>query len=102
MPLSIKIKNMEIPGDISKASFLIAYACLMPRSDVLFENILINPRRMGFINTLKKMGASIATENKQIKWKDFEKNTTTFDFIFLESCLLVTFFFVIFFFTILF
>ena len=67
-PSELEIKNMEIPGDISKASFLIAYACLMPRADVLFENILINPRRMGFINTLKRMGANITTENKRIKY----------------------------------
>ena len=67
-PSGLEIKNMEIPGDISKASFLIAYACLMPESDIIFENILINPRRMGFINTLKRMGASIAINNKNLKY----------------------------------
>ena len=67
-PFPIEIKNIEIPGDTSKASFLIAYACLTPESDVIIKNILINPARMGFINTLKRMGANISIGNKKIKY----------------------------------
>ena len=67
-PSKLHIENIEIPGDLSKASFLIAYACLKPGSDIIFENILINPRRIGFIKTLNKMGARISIENKKSKY----------------------------------
>ena len=73
-PSKMEMKNMEIPGDISKASFLIAYACLSTHSNLLFENILINPRRMGFIKTLNKMGANISIENKKNKYGEFIGN----------------------------
>ena len=64
----IEIKSIEIPGDTSKASFLIAYACMTPKSDVIIQNALINPTRMGFINTLKRMGANISINNKKMKY----------------------------------
>ena len=34
-PSKLHIENIEIPGDLSKASFLIAYACLTPETDIL-------------------------------------------------------------------
>ena len=66
-PTKLKLENIDIPGDISKASFLIAYACLSPKSDILFENMLVNPRRLGFINSLNKMGANISIYNSKSK-----------------------------------
>jgi 3-phosphoshikimate 1-carboxyvinyltransferase len=53
------IPEIMIPGDISSAAFFIAAATLIPGSDLTLENIGINPLRMGFIKTLKKMGAAI-------------------------------------------
>ena len=67
-PSKLGINSMEIPGDISKASFFIAYACLTPGSNIVLENILINPRRIGFISALKEMGANITIDNKKIKY----------------------------------
>ena len=60
-------ENLIIPGDISKASFLIACACLAPQSDLIIQDVLINRRRTGFINSLKKMGADIEVYNKKVR-----------------------------------
>jgi len=55
--------NINIPGDISSASFFIGAACMIPNSDLRINNVLINDTRMGFINALKKMGAGIIIHN---------------------------------------
>ena len=64
-PSSKDIKNIsiDIPGDISSASFFIGAACMIPNSDLRINNVLINDTRMGFINVLKKMGAGIIIHN---------------------------------------
>ena len=61
-------RDLEIPGDISKASFLIAYACLLKGADITIKNVLINPYRMGFVNALVKMGANILIDNNKNKY----------------------------------
>lgn len=55
--------NINIPGDISSASFFIGAACMIPNSDLRINNVLINDSRMGFINILKKMDAGIIIHN---------------------------------------
>jgi 3-phosphoshikimate 1-carboxyvinyltransferase len=49
-----------VPGDPSSAAFLAAAAVLVPGSDVTIEDVLINPRRIGFYETLCEMGADVA------------------------------------------
>ena len=61
----IKNINIDIPGDISSASFFIGAACMIPNSDLRINNVLINNTRMGFINILNKMGAGIIIHNKR-------------------------------------
>lgn len=48
-----------IPGDISSAAFLITAALIVPKSEILIEDVGINKTRIEFINILKKMGAKI-------------------------------------------
>jgi len=55
--------DIDIPGDISSASFFIGAACMIPNSDLRINNVLINDTRMGFINVLKKMDAGIMIHN---------------------------------------
>lgn len=52
-----------VPGDPSSAAFAIAAALICPGSDVTVENVLINPTRTGFYETLKEMGADLTYEN---------------------------------------
>lgn len=51
--------EIAVPGDPSSAAFVIAAALIAPHSDVVIENVLLNPTRSGFIDTLREMGANI-------------------------------------------
>jgi 3-phosphoshikimate 1-carboxyvinyltransferase len=51
--------SIAVPGDPSSAAFMIAAALISPRSDIVVENVLLNPTRSGFIDTLRTMGADI-------------------------------------------
>ena len=52
-------RTIAVPGDPSSAAFMIAAALISPRSDIVVENVLLNPTRSGFIDTLRTMGADI-------------------------------------------
>lgn len=58
-------KELEIPGDISSASFFIAAATLLEGSKLRIENVGVNPTRAGILNVLSKMGARIRIRNKR-------------------------------------
>ncbi len=62
---SFRGKPITVPGDPSSAAFLTAAAILCPGSDVLISNVLVNPTRTGFYETLVEMGADISFENKR-------------------------------------
>ena len=53
----------RVPGDVSSAAFLITAAALLQGSEVLIENVGLNPTRSAFIDVLKDMGADIRREN---------------------------------------
>ena len=57
---------IAIPGDPSSASFPLVAALITPGSEVVIENIMLNPTRTGLIETLVEMGASIAIENRRL------------------------------------
>ena len=62
---NIKSLNYKIPGDISSCSFFIVLTILSEDSKLLIKNVNINPSRIGIIDILKKMGASIKILNKK-------------------------------------
>ena len=51
--------DIEVPSDISSAAFFMAAAILVPGSELILENVGINPTRDGIIRVLKSMGADI-------------------------------------------
>lgn len=55
----------EIPGDMSAAAFFITGAAMTPGSSVDIEKVCLNPTRIGFLNVLKRMGASIEITRTQ-------------------------------------
>jgi 3-phosphoshikimate 1-carboxyvinyltransferase len=57
--------DVIVPGDPSSAAFVVAGALIVPDSELWVRNILINPTRTGFYETLKEMGADIRFENKR-------------------------------------
>lgn len=57
--------SVLVPGDPSSAAFPLAAAAITPKSDVVVRNVLINPLRAGFYETLRDMGADLTYENKR-------------------------------------
>ena len=52
-------RAITVPGDPSSAAFPLVAALVVPGSDIVIENVLMNPTRTGLILTLQEMGASI-------------------------------------------
>jgi 3-phosphoshikimate 1-carboxyvinyltransferase len=55
-------RPIRVPADPSSAAFLAAAALICPGSEIVIENVLVNPTRTGFYTTLIEMGADIAFE----------------------------------------
>jgi 3-phosphoshikimate 1-carboxyvinyltransferase len=51
--------NITIPGDPSTAAFFAGAAVLVPDSEITLNNILANPTRFEFFNTIRNMGVKI-------------------------------------------
>ena len=48
-----------VPGDPSSAAFLVVAASITPGSEIVVEDVALNPTRIGFVDVLRRMGASI-------------------------------------------
>ena len=57
--------NIDVPADISSATFFMVGACISVGSDLRLEHVGINPTRTGVINILRLMGANITLENER-------------------------------------
>lgn len=62
---SLKGTRIDIPADISSATFFMVAASIAPGSDVTLEHVGINPTRVGVINILRQMGADITLLNQR-------------------------------------
>ena len=51
--------EMSVPGDPSSAAFFVVAATITPGSEVVLERVALNPTRLGFVDVLRRMGASI-------------------------------------------
>jgi 3-phosphoshikimate 1-carboxyvinyltransferase len=54
--------RFRIPGDFSSAAFFIGGASFLPGSELVVENVGLNPTRAAFVDALKAMGAEIEVE----------------------------------------
>ena len=68
----LRAKKIEIPGDISSASFFLVGAAIIPNSFVKIMKVGINPTRTGIIDVLKRMGAKIKIEPQVSPSRSFE------------------------------
>ncbi len=50
---------VEVPGDLSSATFPLVAAALVPGSDVTVERVGLNPTRTGVLDVLRAMGADL-------------------------------------------
>jgi len=57
--------DVTVPADPSSAAFPMVAALIVPGSDVIFENVMMNPLRTGLFTTLKEMGAKIEIVEKR-------------------------------------
>jgi 3-phosphoshikimate 1-carboxyvinyltransferase len=58
--------DIEVPGDISSAAFLLVAASIRPGSELLLRNVGVNPTRTGVIDILRLMGADISEESSRM------------------------------------
>jgi len=57
--------HIDVPADISSATFFMVAASIAPDSDIVLQHVGINPTRIGVINILRAMGGDIALDNKR-------------------------------------
>ena len=50
---------LDVPGDPSSAAVWAAAAAALPGSIVQLDDVLLNPRRLGFVQALRRMGADV-------------------------------------------
>ncbi|MDP3295343.1 MAG: 3-phosphoshikimate 1-carboxyvinyltransferase [Nevskia sp.] len=62
----LRATNIEVPADISSATFPMVAAAIVPGSDLLLTAVGINPTRTGIIDILRKMGTSIELTNERM------------------------------------
>jgi 3-phosphoshikimate 1-carboxyvinyltransferase len=55
--------DIDIPGDISSASFFIVAALLTKGSRIVIKDVGVNPTRMGLVRVLLRMGGRITIKN---------------------------------------
>lgn len=53
----------SVPGDISSAAFFMCAAALFPESNLVIENLLLNPTRAALLDVLTALGARISVIN---------------------------------------
>ncbi len=62
---TLQAMHIEVPGDISSAAFFMVGAAISEGSEILLQNVGINPTRTGVIEILRQMGADIELENER-------------------------------------
>ncbi len=58
-PSTLSPFELEVPGDPSQAAFWIVAACVVPGSQVTVERVYVGRGRRGYLDVLRRMGASI-------------------------------------------
>jgi 3-phosphoshikimate 1-carboxyvinyltransferase len=59
----LRPQQIVVPGDPSSAAFWMVAASVVPGSDVLIENVGLNPTRAGLLEALRRMGADITEQD---------------------------------------
>ncbi|MDB5725328.1 MAG: 3-phosphoshikimate 1-carboxyvinyltransferase [Novosphingobium sp.] len=59
----LRPQTIDVPSDPSSAAFFIVAALIVPGSELIIENVGLNPTRAGLIGVLRQMGGSIEELN---------------------------------------
>jgi 3-phosphoshikimate 1-carboxyvinyltransferase len=65
-PTQLQGQTVIVPGDISSAAFWLVAAAITPGSDLVVENVGVNPTRTGILDALHRMEADITLENERM------------------------------------
>ncbi|MEB3337386.1 MAG: 3-phosphoshikimate 1-carboxyvinyltransferase [Leptolyngbyaceae bacterium] len=65
-PARLQGQTVVVPGDISSAAFWLVAASIVPDSNLLVENVGVNPTRTGVLEALALMGADIELEHPRL------------------------------------
>ncbi|MCX8069090.1 MAG: 3-phosphoshikimate 1-carboxyvinyltransferase, partial [Thermodesulfovibrionales bacterium] len=55
--------DIHIPADFSSAAFFITASLIVPNSEIVVKDVLLNETRTGFLQVIKMMGANVKVEN---------------------------------------
>jgi 3-phosphoshikimate 1-carboxyvinyltransferase len=58
----LQARNVQVPGDISSAAFWMVAAAALPGSEVVIEQVGLNPTRTGILDVLRRCGADISID----------------------------------------
>lgn len=61
-PGGLEATDIDVPGDLSSAVFLVVGALLCPGSDLEIQGVGLNPTRAGALDVLGQMGAALEIE----------------------------------------
>lgn len=61
----LKSMDIVVPGDFSSAAFFIAAALMFENSEVVLENVGLNPTRSGMLKVLESMGVSYEIDSER-------------------------------------
>ncbi len=62
----LEAQKIIVPGDISSAAYFIVAGLITPGSEIIIENVGVNPTRDGIIKVCRAMGGSIELENLHV------------------------------------
>jgi 3-phosphoshikimate 1-carboxyvinyltransferase len=62
---TLRLGEVEVPGDFSSAAPLLVAAALIPGSDLTVHSVGLNPRRIGLLAVLERMGVRVAIFNRR-------------------------------------
>jgi 3-phosphoshikimate 1-carboxyvinyltransferase len=58
----LQARDVQVPGDISSAAFWMVAAAALPGSEVVIEDVGLNPTRTGILDILQRCGAEISVD----------------------------------------
>ena len=61
----LKAASVAVSRDPSSAAFPLVAALVVPGSDILLKDVLLNPRRTGLFETLREMGGTIEVRDER-------------------------------------
>ncbi|WP_457569312.1 3-phosphoshikimate 1-carboxyvinyltransferase [Desulfurobacterium sp.] len=58
--------EIDVPADISSAAFFMVAAAIVPGSEIVLKDVILNPTRTGILDVMEKMGVNFEIFNKRV------------------------------------